>query len=38
VYSKSYCPYSNETKELLRQKKVPFKVFELNEIDDGIEI
>jgi glutaredoxin 3 len=38
IYSKSYCPYSSETKELLQQKGVATKVIELNQIQNGKEI
>lgn len=38
VFSKSFCPFCKKTKALLGDKEVDFKVYELNEMDDGAEI
>jgi glutaredoxin 3 len=38
VYSKTYCPFSSETKELLNQNGVEFKVIELDTKSNGKEI
>ena len=38
VFSKSYCPFCKKTKALLEDKEVDFKVYELNQMDDGAEI
>ncbi|DAA78481.1 TPA_exp: Uncharacterized protein A8136_4457 [Trichophyton benhamiae CBS 112371] len=35
VFSKSYCPYCNETKALLSSKGAQFFVMELDKVDDG---
>ena len=35
VFSKSYCPHSKATKELLRQKNVEFEVVELDQVPEG---
>lgn len=38
VFSKSYCPFCKKTKELFEDLKVEATVFELNEMDDGVDI
>eukprot|EP00579_Thalassiosira_antarctica_P000951 CAMPEP_0201866754 /NCGR_PEP_ID=MMETSP0902-20130614/1224_1 /ASSEMBLY_ACC=CAM_ASM_000551 /TAXON_ID=420261 /ORGANISM="Thalassiosira antarctica, Strain CCMP982" /LENGTH=94 /DNA_ID=CAMNT_0048391781 /DNA_START=144 /DNA_END=428 /DNA_ORIENTATION=- len=38
VFSKSYCPFCKKTKELLTSKGIDFKVFELDEMDNGAEV
>ena len=38
VFSKSYCPHSKATKELLRQKNVKFEVVELDQVPQGAEM
>ena len=38
VFSKSFCPFCKKTKALLNQKEVEYKLFELNEMDDGADI
>ncbi|EFQ97960.1 glutaredoxin [Nannizzia gypsea CBS 118893] len=35
VFSKSYCPYCNETKALLNSRGAKFFVMELDKVDDG---
>jgi len=35
VFSKSFCPFCKKTKSLLTEKGVDFKLYELNEMDDG---
>ncbi|CAH2043714.1 unnamed protein product, partial [Iphiclides podalirius] len=35
VFSKSYCPYCTLAKNVFEKVKQPFKVYELNERDDG---
>ncbi|KAI8388426.1 putative glutaredoxin [Radiomyces spectabilis] len=35
VFSKSYCPYCEDAKDLLSDLKVPFEVMELDERSDG---
>ncbi|KAI8913260.1 glutaredoxin, partial [Gorgonomyces haynaldii] len=35
VFSKSYCPYCKRAKAILRSKNIDFKVFELDELDNG---
>ena len=35
VYSKSYCPYCVEAKELLKYAGVKYNVFELDKMDSG---
>ncbi|KAJ5257069.1 hypothetical protein N7478_013173 [Penicillium angulare] len=35
VFSKSYCPYCNSSKELLKQVGAQYKAIELDQIDDG---
>lgn len=34
----SFCPFCKKTKTLLTDKGVEFKLYELNEMDDGAEI
>ena len=38
VYSKSYCPFCVQTKNLLNEKGIEFKVKELDQIADGQKI
>ena len=38
VFSKSYCPYCDATKSLLRTKGVDFKLFELDQLPNGDEM
>ena len=38
VFSKSFCPFCKKTKALFNEKGVDFKVYELNEMDDGADI
>ena len=38
VFSKSYCPFCKKTKALFTEKGIDFKVYELNEMDNGGEI
>mmetsp|Transcript_34211 Transcript_34211/g.38231 ORF Transcript_34211/g.38231 Transcript_34211/m.38231 type:complete len:141 (+) Transcript_34211:65-487(+) len=39
VFSKSYCPFCDQTKELLKKMNVKFAVHELDQMgDDGVEI
>mmetsp|Transcript_21310 Transcript_21310/g.40490 ORF Transcript_21310/g.40490 Transcript_21310/m.40490 type:complete len:152 (-) Transcript_21310:128-583(-) len=38
VFSKSFCPFCKKTKSLLTEKGVDFKLYELNEMDNGGEI
>ncbi|KAK4169021.1 thioredoxin-like protein [Cladorrhinum sp. PSN259] len=35
VFSKSYCPYCNNTKRLLDGYDAKYKAIELNQVDDG---
>ncbi|GAA6039451.1 hypothetical protein JCM8097_009553 [Rhodosporidiobolus ruineniae] len=35
VFSKSYCPYCNATKKLLKDLGEDFDVYELDQLDDG---
>jgi glutaredoxin 3 len=35
VFSKSYCPYCNSTKSLLKSKGIEFTAIELDQRDDG---
>ncbi|GAA5924602.1 hypothetical protein JCM10213_000392 [Rhodosporidiobolus nylandii] len=37
VFSKSYCPYCNATKKLLKDEGIDFDVYELDQIEDGSE-
>ena len=38
VYSKSWCPFCVQTKNLLNQKGIQFKLVELDQTGDGDEI
>eukprot|EP00833_Pecoramyces_ruminatium_P014923 jgi/Orpsp1_1/1188955/evm.model.d7180000068508.1 len=38
VFSKTYCPYCDDTKSLLNSLKCKYNVIELDEIDNGREI
>ena len=38
VYSKSYCPFASQTKELLRSKGIEFKAVELDQVANGAAI
>eukprot|EP00357_Protocruzia_adherens_P005737 CAMPEP_0115008074 /NCGR_PEP_ID=MMETSP0216-20121206/21658_1 /TAXON_ID=223996 /ORGANISM="Protocruzia adherens, Strain Boccale" /LENGTH=110 /DNA_ID=CAMNT_0002375337 /DNA_START=112 /DNA_END=444 /DNA_ORIENTATION=- len=38
VYSKSYCPFCTETKDLLRSHNIAFRAVELDTISDGKQI
>ena len=38
VYSKSWCPFCTQTKNLLSQKGVAFNVVELDQLGDGDQI
>lgn len=38
VFSKSWCPYCNTTKQLFSSKGIDFKVIELDKVDNGDEI
>jgi glutaredoxin 3 len=38
VFSKSFCPFCKKTKSTLSDKGVDFKLYELNEMDDGADI
>lgn len=38
VYSKSYCPYCENTKKTLENLKVTSKVYELDQMTDGAKI
>jgi len=38
VFSKSYCPFCDQTKELLKKMNVEFAVHELDQMEDGAEI
>jgi len=38
VFSKTYCPYCRGVKDLLTKLNVPYKVYELDNRDDGSEI
>ncbi|CAH2984132.1 unnamed protein product [Chilo suppressalis] len=35
IFSKSYCPYCKLAKDVFNKVKQPFKVFELDQQDDG---
>ena len=35
VFSKDYCPFCDQAKELLKQKRVQFEVREMDLIDNG---
>ncbi|EDU39485.1 GrxC Glutaredoxin [Pyrenophora tritici-repentis] len=35
VFSKSYCPYCRQTKQLLTDKGAKFYAIELDQVDDG---
>ncbi|KAJ4993703.1 glutaredoxin [Stagonosporopsis vannaccii] len=35
VFSKSYCPYCNQTKQLLSASGAKFYAIELDQVDDG---
>ncbi|CAK1555626.1 unnamed protein product [Leptosia nina] len=35
IFSKSYCPYCTLAKDVFSKVKQPFKVYELNEREDG---
>ena len=35
VYSGTYCPYCDRAKALLTKKGKPFKVIEIDEVEDG---
>jgi len=37
VFSKSFCPECNDTKALLNKGNVAFKVFELDQVENGAE-
>lgn len=38
VFSKSFCPFCKKTKSLLNGMDVDYKLYELNEMDDGADI
>ena len=38
IFSKSYCPYCSEAKDLLKKLNYAFKVYELNVMKKGAEI
>ncbi|KAL7526410.1 hypothetical protein ACHAWF_001754 [Thalassiosira exigua] len=38
VFSKSYCPFCTQTKQLFSSKGIEAKVVELNEIDNGDQV
>ncbi|KAF2249010.1 glutaredoxin [Trematosphaeria pertusa] len=38
VFSKSYCPYCQQAKQLLSQSGAKFYAIELDQVDDGSEI
>lgn len=38
IFSKSYCPYCNATKELLNKLNAKFYAIELDQVDDGAAI
>jgi len=38
VFSKSTCPFCRKTKTLLEDLKIPFTVYELNDMDNGADI
>ncbi|KAL5598790.1 hypothetical protein BROUX41_003877 [Berkeleyomyces rouxiae] len=38
IFSKSYCPYCNASKALIKKLGYDFKVYELDQMDDGSEI
>mmetsp|Transcript_35149 Transcript_35149/g.83965 ORF Transcript_35149/g.83965 Transcript_35149/m.83965 type:complete len:110 (+) Transcript_35149:144-473(+) len=38
VWSKSYCPYCARTKNLLSERNIDAKVFELDQMDNGAEL
>ena len=38
VYSATYCPYCSEVKSLFQNLKVPAKVIEVNNLEDGDEV
>jgi glutaredoxin 3 len=38
MFAKSYCPYCNKAKDLLKSLKVPFENVDLDLVDNGAEI
>ena len=38
VYSKTYCPHADDTKKLLVENGIPYKVYELDKMSEGRKI